>query len=60
MEADGKSQRKSLTFTEYLDGLHPDNTLARIWMKKIVTHMFHYCKWVIHIWIDCDAYCVLT
>ena len=43
-KAEGKSQRKSLTFTDYLDGLHPDNALARIWMKKIVTHMFHYCK----------------
>ena len=33
-KAEGKSHRKGLTFTEYLDGLHHDNALARIWMKE--------------------------
>lgn len=46
-KTEGKTQRKSLNFSGYKDGIHPDVELARIWMKKIVTHMLYACKRVV-------------
>ncbi|MCG8033532.1 MAG: hypothetical protein JAZ03_15335 [Candidatus Thiodiazotropha taylori] len=43
-KSEGESQRKSLDFTGYKDGIHPDKWLAGVWMKKIVTHMLHTCR----------------
>lgn len=39
-----QAKRKSLDFSGYRDGIHPDKVLAGIWMKKIVMHMLHACK----------------
>lgn len=33
--ATGKSIRSSVTFNQYLDGIHPNPLLARVWMKRI-------------------------
>lgn len=39
-----QSSRRSLDFSGYKDGIHPDKVLAGVWMKKIVSHMLHACK----------------
>lgn len=40
----GGSERSSLSFSPYKDGIHPDFDLARCWMKKIVLQMLHDCR----------------
>ena len=32
----GKEVRKSITFRQYLDGVHPGELLAEVWLKRIV------------------------
>lgn len=32
----GKETRKSITYKKYLDGIHPDELLAEVWLKRII------------------------
>lgn len=36
-------KRTSLNFSNYNDGIHPNNLLARCWMKRIVAQIFRDC-----------------
>lgn len=40
-KASGKTGRKSLSFKHYLDGIHPDEILSRVWLKRLMERSFY-------------------
>ncbi|MES9880802.1 MAG: hypothetical protein ABW185_07985 [Sedimenticola sp.] len=36
----GKASRKSISFKHYLDGVHPDQLLSKVWLKRVIER-FH-------------------
>lgn len=39
----GKSPRISFNFSLYLDGIHPDHMLSRVWLKRLIENIFIHC-----------------
>ena len=37
----GKSGRRSISFKHYLDGVHPDNLLSCVWLKRLMECSFY-------------------
>ena len=42
-KAQGGSQRRSITFNLFKDGIHPGEILARCWMKNLVSKFIYFC-----------------